>query len=281
MTQLASIAAALSFIEDRLREPITVADIADAGGYSLYHFCRLFNHATHHTPYNYLIRRRLAEATRALVTTEARVIDIALDYQFNNPETFSRACARTYEASPTELRAAGYLDPHRLLPPLSRAHLAYLDEHREQLRPLFVQRQSLTLSGLMAWLERDAPCPLLERRFEALLATCKDDLSRRADRYLLRWYPPDWARHGIGYLVAVRSGEIPPAPKNTPFVQKPLPAGPYVGFRHAGPPETFPLLLDYVHHTWLPNAKRTLAAPFVLEHREAGGTTLFFPLAPA
>ena len=39
---LAAICRALDFVEANLREEIAVADMADAAGYSLYHFCRTF-----------------------------------------------------------------------------------------------------------------------------------------------------------------------------------------------------------------------------------------------
>ena len=91
MSQLTAIGKALDFIEDNLEENIGVADMADAAGYSLYHFCRVFNSIVHHTPYDYLMRRRLSESARALVETDRKIIDVAFEYQFNSPETYSRA----------------------------------------------------------------------------------------------------------------------------------------------------------------------------------------------
>jgi AraC family transcriptional regulator len=279
MTELAFMAEALAFIEAHLQAPIAVADMADAAGYSLYHFCRVFNATTHHTPYSYLIRRRLAEAARALVTTDARVIDIAYDYQFNNPETFTRACRRIFGATPSQLRETGVLDPHRLMPPLTTEHLAYLAEYGEDLRPVFVQRQPLHLAGLMIWrTDESAECSALWARFEALLPRCAA-LSPPPDRYLLRWYPPDWGAHGSVVFVGAALPEPTFDLTSTPLVQKTLPGGPYVRFQHAGPPETLPLLLGYVYHTWLPNSERTFSAPFSLAHHKSGVRTLFFPLS--
>ena len=281
MADLSPLLEALAFVEDHLRAPIAVADMAAAAGYSLYHFSRVFNTATHHTPYSYLIRRRLAEAARALVDTDALVIDVALDYQFNNPETFTRACRRVFGATPSRLRASGYLDPHDLMPALTVRHLDYLAAHREALRPVFVRRRPLSLAGLMAWTgDEAAPCAGLWSRFEAVVAR-HDALAALPDRYGLRWYPPGWARDGFAYLAAVRLPDASVDLTGTPLVRKTLPGGPYVRFSHAGPPETLGLLLDYVYHTWLPNAERTLAAPFVLEHCEDSERTLFFPLCPA
>ena len=99
MSDLAAIVHALDFIESHLQEPMALADVADAVAYSLYHFCRSFKNATHYTPYDYLMRRRITEAARALLQSTARVTDVAFDYQFNNLETFSRAFRRVLESA--------------------------------------------------------------------------------------------------------------------------------------------------------------------------------------
>jgi hypothetical protein len=164
------------------------------------------------------------------------------------------------------------------MPPLTAAHLAYLAEHRADLRPVYVQRQPLHLAGLMAWrTDESAECAALGARFEALLPRCAA-FAPPADRYLLRWYPPDWISHGFAAFVGVALPDAALDLTETPLVRKTLPGGTYVGFRHAGSAETLPLLLDYVYHTWLPNAERALAGPFWLEHREREARTLFFPL---
>lgn len=82
MLNLPAIVRAIDVMEDHLREPITLAEVAEAISYSLYHFCRTFARATHHTPYDYLIRRRLSEAARALLRTDQRIGEVAADYQF-------------------------------------------------------------------------------------------------------------------------------------------------------------------------------------------------------
>ena len=84
MPDLALIAQALDFVELNLKEPIAVADMAGAVGYSLYHFCRTFNQATHHTPYDYLMRRRLAESAQTLLQTDEKINGNAL-FVLNDP----------------------------------------------------------------------------------------------------------------------------------------------------------------------------------------------------
>ena len=91
MSSVATMIQAVEFIEAHLREDIAVADISDRVSYSLYHFCRMFNRIVHHTPYDYLMRRRLSESARELVETDKKIIEIAFDYRFNSPETYSCA----------------------------------------------------------------------------------------------------------------------------------------------------------------------------------------------
>jgi AraC family transcriptional regulator len=50
MSNLTRMYQAVQFIEQHLREPITVQNVADAVDYSLYHFCRTFNSVIGHSP---------------------------------------------------------------------------------------------------------------------------------------------------------------------------------------------------------------------------------------
>ena len=101
--QIESIYQAIQFIESSLENNLSVADIADEVSYSLFHFCRVFNKVAQHTPYDYLMRRRLSESAKALVESDRKIIDIAFQYQFNSHEGFSRAFSsrRCLPCSPT------------------------------------------------------------------------------------------------------------------------------------------------------------------------------------
>jgi AraC family transcriptional regulator len=278
MPDLARIAQALDFVEAHLQEPIGVADMAGAVGYSLYHFCRTFNEATHHTPYDYLMRRRLAEAARALLQSDDKIIDVALDHQFNNPETFSRAFRRVFDTQPSQWRKEGMLDRWRLMPRLTPAHLALIAEG-SRLRPVLAERPALRLAGLMT-LVRDEPSVVAE-----LWGMLAGVLAAPGDRYGLAWYPPGWPQRGYFYLAAIEMKEAGVAPPS--LVEKVLPAGTYACFSHKGSRRDLPLALDYALHTWLPKSGKSLAHSPVVErysrHPQAADEeaeiTLYLPLA--
>ncbi len=105
--RLASLGRALAAVEAGLREELDVAALAEAACYSIFHFVRVFTELTGHGPYDYLVRRRLAEAAREVVGGGRTLIDIALDYRFDSPEGFARAFRRCFGLAPSEARRAG------------------------------------------------------------------------------------------------------------------------------------------------------------------------------
>ena len=86
MTQLDAVNRTISFIEANLMKPVSVADMAAQASYSLYHFCRVFSKSTRHSPHDYLIRRRMTKAVDQVIHSDRKIIDIALDYQFESHE---------------------------------------------------------------------------------------------------------------------------------------------------------------------------------------------------
>ena len=126
--QITAIYSAIEFIEKHLRDEISVGDIATSAGYSLYHFIRVFNQIVHHSPYDYLMRRRLSEAALELLTSERRIIDISLDYCFQNHETFSRAFKRMFAIQPSQWRLKESAQNRLLLPCLTMEYLKHINE---------------------------------------------------------------------------------------------------------------------------------------------------------
>jgi AraC family transcriptional regulator len=259
VADLDAIARALDLVEERIQEPLGVANLAAAAGYSLWHFCRTFGAAAHITPYDYLMRRRLAEAAGALLRTERRIIDVALDYQFNNPETFSRAFKRVVGRQPSQWRQEGRLDRRCLMPRLTLAHLEHM-ARGPYLKAQLVTLETLHLAGLMT---PDGADDRAVRRAWSLLAA-EPAAAARGGYYGL-------ACHGeapgapLFYLAAVEiepgdSGEEHPA-----LVTKEIPAGRWARFVHKGPRNDLPLTMDYVYHLWLPPSGHSLAHPWVLE----------------
>jgi len=89
-----------AYIDAHLQEPITAKTLANVAGYSQYHAARVFKQHFGQMPFEYIRERRLVSAAIALRKSEAKVIDVALDYVFDSHEGFTRAFANAFGIAP-------------------------------------------------------------------------------------------------------------------------------------------------------------------------------------
>ena len=111
MEWLTSIRGAVSFMETYLRDDIGLEDVARAVNLSPFFLQRGFSLMTGVGVGEYLRNRRLYEAALDLQKTGERVIDIALKYGYETPESFARAFARFHGATPTQVREGAAIRP--------------------------------------------------------------------------------------------------------------------------------------------------------------------------
>ena len=111
MEWLTSIRGAVSFMETHLRDDIGLEDVARAVHLSPFFLQRGFSLMTGVGVGEYLRNRRLYEAALDLQKTGERVIDIALKYGYETPESFARAFARFHGATPTQVREGAAIRP--------------------------------------------------------------------------------------------------------------------------------------------------------------------------
>jgi AraC family transcriptional regulator len=267
MPDVTLIAQAVDFVEDNLREPIGVADMADAVSYSLYHFCRTFNQITHHTPYDYLMRRRLAEAARTLLGCDERIVDVAFEYQFNSHETFSRAFKRVFGMQPSQLRKQGRINRPGLMARLTLAHLEQINKG-VYLRPVLVEMDAFQVAGFMTLVREGRKIISQLWRLLAKELESHGTITAAENCYGIVSYPEDWEDHGFLYMAAFRIEE--PETAGPALVLKAIPACTCARFIHKGPIRDLFLTLDYVYHTWLPKSGRQLSQPLVIEHYGPG-----------
>lgn len=96
---------AICFIEENLKNDISLADCARVAGYSDYHFIRVFKEAAGLTPADYIRKRRLTEIVKHM-RQDAPIYEIAFEYGFNSMENFTRAFTAEYHILPTEYKTA-------------------------------------------------------------------------------------------------------------------------------------------------------------------------------
>lgn len=109
MNWINNINTALKFIEENLESDLTNDDIASKACSSKFHFLRSFNMLTGKTLSEYIKERRLTKAGKELVTTNEKIIDIALRFAYQTPEAFSKAFKRYHGVTPSTARNNGNL----------------------------------------------------------------------------------------------------------------------------------------------------------------------------
>ena len=98
---------ALDYIENHLTEEIDLNDVAEIGFYSSYHFQRLFSLLSGITLGEYIRMRKLTLAGQDLAAGRNKVIDVAMKYGYESPESFSKAFTKFHGVTPSEARKKG------------------------------------------------------------------------------------------------------------------------------------------------------------------------------
>lgn len=97
----------VEYIEAHMEEPFDAEKIARIACSSTFHFQRMFHMLTGNTLAEYVRKRRLTLAAQELAATKVKVLDIALKYGYDTPESFSKAFRRVHGISPSAAREQG------------------------------------------------------------------------------------------------------------------------------------------------------------------------------
>lgn len=93
------------YIDRHIGDELTLEQLSQVANFSKYHFQRQFSEYTGISVFRYVQLMRLKRASYRLVFNRLeRIIDIALDAGFENPESFSRAFKNTFGQTPSEFR---------------------------------------------------------------------------------------------------------------------------------------------------------------------------------
>lgn len=98
---------ALVYIEENLTSEIDYKELSRRAICSEYHFKRMFSFLAGISLSEYIRRRRLTVAAFELKDHNKKIIDIALKYGYNSPDSFTRAFQNLHGITPSEARNNG------------------------------------------------------------------------------------------------------------------------------------------------------------------------------
>ena len=94
----------IEYVNVNFRQRVTNEVLASMAGYHPLHLNRLFKREIGTTVHNYVLRLRIAEAERLLISTDMAISDIADAVGFENATHFSTQFKKTESLSPLEYR---------------------------------------------------------------------------------------------------------------------------------------------------------------------------------
>ena len=104
MEWMAVIGDSVQYIEDHITEDISAHKIAKAVGVSPFYFQKGFAMLCGFSVAEYIRNRRLALAGNDLLITDDKIIDIAMKYGYDSPDSFTKAFTRFHGVSPSSVR---------------------------------------------------------------------------------------------------------------------------------------------------------------------------------
>lgn len=256
-----SLEQAVVYIENHLGSDIKVEDVAKAAGYSYYHLNRQFTVILGESVGSYIKKRRLADASKRLLYTDRKIIDIAMENGFDSPEAFSRAFKAIYKVSP--------------------------QTYRQNRLDTFIGSKERLDSGLLDHLARNVTVhPKIVELPEIKVAGLRGETTLRDNRLRELWdranslymqiphQIPNGRAFGICEACAentlytmsddilfteVAGTEVSSFEGLTePFVQKVILGGRYAVFTHRGTLRMLPQTFDYIWGTWFLTTKEEM-----------------------
>jgi AraC family transcriptional regulator len=164
----------IDFIEQNLTEELDTADIAAKAALSPFYYQRIFGALCGMTVGEYIRARRMTLAAQELSREDVKVIDVAIKYGYESPDSFAKAFQKFHGITPSQAREAGA--PLRSFAPL---HIKITMEGGTMLDYRIVEKAPFTIVGT-----KRAISGFHWRLFQSLCILKNTDI-RRMNRYVV------------------------------------------------------------------------------------------------
>jgi AraC family multidrug resistance transcriptional activator len=94
----------VTWIDDNIKQPLKIDDVAARAGYSKWHLQRMFQRITHKSLGHYIRDKKMELAAHDLIDGSESVIDISVKYGYDSQQSFTRTFAKKYHVPPATFR---------------------------------------------------------------------------------------------------------------------------------------------------------------------------------
>ena len=251
MKDRSTVERALLFIEDNLCSRITLEDIADAANLSQWYFHRLFRVLTGYCVNDYLRRRRLSEASRALLYTAKPIRQIAREYQFESQEAFTRSFSSITKLSPGRFRKQ--IAPLLVFPAISLdKSYKFLRQGATKMKPRFATKAAFNVIGVFC---RSTPSESLHKLWNDFSARVQEipnilDQSKAYQVCVFEDANPE--KEEYTFIAGMEVKDVSTVPEG--MLSHKVQEAHYAIFEHKGLLDTLHKTYEYIFAVWLPDS---------------------------
>jgi AraC family transcriptional regulator len=252
MNYVTSVLKALAYIEKNLAGDISADDVAKEAAFSKYHFHRIFLAITGNSVAGYIRRRRLTEAAHALTATDSKIIDVALDFRFETPESFSRAFKNMYGVNPRQYRNRRDHFAALHQPQIGPAILTHFKE-RIRMDAKILTKQAFKIIGMSYFGEnKNKEISRLWDAFLPRMESIKNRINPPISYGIC--YPVEGKSNeaAFEYIAAVEVSDLIDLPEE--MVGRTIPARKYAVFTHKGSVDKILETYQAVYAVWQPKS---------------------------
>ncbi len=161
--------ASIDYIEENLTEPLDIVEVAAKAALSPFYFQRIFGALCGMTVGEYIRARRMSQAAQELARTGAKVIDVALKYGYDSPDSFTKALLRFHGVSPSMAR-----EPGASLRSFAPLHIKISLEGGSMMDYRIVEKAPFTIVGVKRPFNSDTSYQEIPKFWDEWLAKGKD-----------------------------------------------------------------------------------------------------------
>lgn len=254
----------VELIEEKIKSDLSVYDISQQLGFSLYYFSRLFKGITGFSPKTYILNRKVTESVDQLLNSKKKIIDIAFEYGFGSSESYSRAFQKIMGISPSDIRKNGKVNRNKMYSPITRERIRAREDWPVN-EPEFVCMDSIQLVGIPFYYELCFKKDLLNP-WQNLI----DHVSAIPHKifpekyYQVQYWFPEQDAGSLFFFIAVEVDQYKDIPIQ--FTAKTIPEHQYLKFLRIGTAENICFIYQYIYEEWLPETSYKLPYLFNFEY---------------
>ncbi|WP_343250867.1 AraC family transcriptional regulator [Diplocloster hominis] len=251
------ISEAIRYIEANITEKITIGDIAKQAMISPFYFQKGFAMLCGFTVGEYIKKRRLTLAGSELVSTDSKIIDLALKYGYDSPDSFTKAFTRFHGSTPASVRKG-----EAMIKSFAPLKIKLTFEGGNTMDYKIVKKDAFTVTGVSKVFKYEEAAAAVPQFWSDYYTSGKNEMVRSVYGISI-----DENMDGNEFEYLIADNYDPAADIAGDFTTRVIPAHTWAVFACVGTgSQSLPAVHEQIFSEWLPNCREyEIAAGYNIE----------------